>query len=252
MRLLYHYFLLSLLLINARFSAAQTPDTSKLRVDNNQKHGEYEANRNRPKILTFTASPTILHLGQEIELSWQTQHAISVGILPHIGRVKSSGAITLSPSRSITYTLIATGWDSIVKRRLDISVLPSSEILTPPPPMLRKKGDKIVLHIKFRTNHSTLPESSYADLNDLIGDLGHNPKLVVQIVGHTDRKGNEKFNTKLSLERAVAVQTYFIKKGIDPKRLFVSGAGSSKPLVENSSLPNRLKNRRIEITVLND
>ncbi len=206
----------------------------------------------QPHIKYFTAAPAILQLGQSLTLNWRVTDAISAGILPGIGTVEPEGSLALMPTSSITYTLKAVGWDTVIQRSVSISVEPAPEILSPPPPMLRKQGDKVILSIQFKTNSQEIPESAEADLNDLFRVLKKLPRLVVQITGHTDRKGNEEFNTKLSFSRAESVQTYLIEKGIEPTRLFVSGVGSSEPLMPNTSREGRLKNRRIEITVLTD
>lgn len=209
-------------------------------------------NESKPTIEKFVAAPAILQLGQEIVLTWETENAISVGILPGIGRVEKNGEITLAPTKSITYKISAIGWDTIVHRSLEISVMEPPDMLAPPPPMLRKQGDKKIFNIAFQTNKSGIPSSAEADLNDLFSVLEKKSNMIIQISGHTDNKGNEKFNTKLSLERAEAVKSYLVEKGIDEWRISTLGSGSSEPLAPNTTLEGRLKNRRIEIIVLKD
>ena len=79
------------------------------------------------------------------------------------------------------------------------------------------------------------------------------PTLKIEIAGHTDDVGGAAANQKLSLARAGSVLAYLMTKypGIDSTRFTVKGYGKSKPVVPNTSVENRAKNRRVEFTVLN-
>lgn len=77
----------------------------------------------------------------------------------------------------------------------------------------------------------------------------------VVVGGHTDniRIGRgSKFatNFELSMARAYAVVDFFVKEGIDPKRLSGAGYGEHRPAVDNATAEGRAKNRRIEIDLL--
>jgi outer membrane protein OmpA-like peptidoglycan-associated protein len=73
---------------------------------------------------------------------------------------------------------------------------------------------------------------------------------------HTDSKGEEDYNQKLSDARAGAVVAYLVKKGIDPSRLVAKGFGESMPVAENTNPDGtdnpdgRQLNRRTEFKVL--
>jgi len=77
--------------------------------------------------------------------------------------------------------------------------------------------------------------------------LANNPDLDVEIEGHTDNSGSLEFNQKLSENRAKAIMEYFIKEGINPKRLPAKGFGLSQPIDTNDSPEGRAKNRRVEL-----
>ncbi|MCD6366250.1 MAG: OmpA family protein [Bacteroidales bacterium] len=87
--------------------------------------------------------------------------------------------------------------------------------------------------------------------------LRDNPKLIVELSSHTDSKGNDSYNKKLSQKRAESVVNYLTQeKGIEPKRLVAKGYGESKPIAKNTN-PNgsdnpegRAKNRRTEFKVI--
>ncbi len=73
----------------------------------------------------------------------------------------------------------------------------------------------------------------------------------LRIDGYTDGIGSQKYNTDLSLRRAIEVASYLInREGIEPARLFVRGMGSSKELADNQTDAGRKMNRRFEILFL--
>ncbi len=86
--------------------------------------------------------------------------------------------------------------------------------------------------------------------------MQHYPKLIVEISAHTDYKGTDSYNKKLSQKHAQSVVNYLISKGIRAERLLAEGCGESKPIVnalnpDGSDNPEaRAKNRRIEFLVI--
>jgi len=73
----------------------------------------------------------------------------------------------------------------------------------------------------------------------------------LRIDGYTDGIGSQKYNTDLSLRRAIEVASYLInREGIDPARLFVRGMGSARELADNQTDVGRKMNRRFEILFL--
>ncbi len=65
--------------------------------------------------------------------------------------------------------------------------------------------------------------------------LIQNPDIIVQISSHTDSKGTESYNLKLSKKRAQSVVKYLVKRGIDQKRLQYKGYGESRPIAPNKN-----------------
>ena len=72
----------------------------------------------------------------------------------------------------------------------------------------------------------------------------------LEIKGHTDNKGGESYNQKLSEDRANSVKTYLISKGIEASKITSSGFGLSKPIASNDTAEGRAKNRRVEFTII--
>ncbi|MFZ5433722.1 MAG: OmpA family protein [Calditrichota bacterium] len=108
-------------------------------------------------------------------------------------------------------------------------------------------GKEIALEgIVFKVNSAEIQPESEAILNDAYETLRDNPKVVVEIAGHTDASGKRENNLKLSEARANAVRDWLIAKGIAPERLTAAGFGPDKPVAPNDTKENKQKNRRIE------
>ena len=114
-----------------------------------------------------------------------------------------------------------------------------------------KKGESVVLeNIFYETDKFKLLPKSKAGLDYLLGFLNKNPKLAIEIQGHTDNVGTKEYNLNLSEKRAQEVVKYLIEKGIDPKRLQAKGYGMSQAIATNETEKGRAKNRRTAFKVL--
>ena len=112
-------------------------------------------------------------------------------------------------------------------------------------------GKMVVLNnIFFDTNKATILEESKTELNHLIRFLNSNPKLSIEISGHTDNTGDDKANQLLSENRAKAVFNYLITNKIPAARLSYKGLGKTAPIADNSTPEGRKKNRRTEFRII--
>lgn len=112
-------------------------------------------------------------------------------------------------------------------------------------------GETLTLReIYFQYDKTTLLQQSYNELQRLLRLLEANPKMRIEIGGHTDSKGSVEYNQRLSEGRAKAVADYLIEHGINAKRLEFKGYGKSRPIDDNDSEEGRARNRRVEIKVL--
>lgn len=105
-------------------------------------------------------------------------------------------------------------------------------------------------NIFFDFDKTTLREESFPELDKVVELLEQNSRLFIEIGGHTDDKGSDEYNEKLSQGRAEAVRAYLTSKWIEPERVTAKGYGESKPEVDNDSDENRQINRRVEFTIL--
>ncbi len=74
-----------------------------------------------------------------------------------------------------------------------------------------------------------------------------NSSLKVSIEGYTDDINTSDLNQMLSKERAIAVKTALIQRGIDAARIDAEGFGEARPIASNDTPQGRMKNRRVEI-----
>jgi OOP family OmpA-OmpF porin len=124
----------------------------------------------------------------------------------------------------------------------DVSVNEVAEVM--------KAGQTITLQdILFEVESTELARQAHQGLAPLLSFLKGNPTSEILISGHTDNTGDEDFNQRLSLGRAMAVKTYLVSQGTEPKRIKTQGLGSTLPIVSNTTREMRSKNRRVEILI---
>lgn len=106
------------------------------------------------------------------------------------------------------------------------------------------------LSVNFGTDSSKIDERFLEDVTVFADFMKKNPPIKVEVQGHTDSRGTNDHNMKLSQKRAEAVADMLIKKfGVPADRVSAVGYGEEKPLVPNTSKENMFKNRRIETVV---
>jgi outer membrane protein OmpA-like peptidoglycan-associated protein len=111
-------------------------------------------------------------------------------------------------------------------------------------------GATVVLkNIFFDSGKHELKAESTTELKRLAKLLEENPKLSIEIAGHTDNTGNDQANIALSETRAVEVMKFLTRLGIPSTRLSAKGYGSSQALDTNDTAEGRQNNRRTEFKI---
>lgn len=105
-------------------------------------------------------------------------------------------------------------------------------------------------NIFFETAKWELLPESQNELDNLVKILNENPRMRIEIRGHTDNTGNANSNQTLSENRAKSVVEYLLKKGIDGKRLASKGFGQNSPLTTNDTDEGKAQNRRVEFRII--
>ena len=125
----------------------------------------------------------------------------------------------------------------------------------PPPeqPRVEVKKDRIVINekIQFAIDKAEILPVSHSLLNEVVAAIQSHPEIKkVDINGHTDDDGDEKYNQGLSERRAKAVRDYLVQQGVDAGRLNAKGFGESQPIADNGTSQGREQNRRVEFLIV--
>ncbi|KAA2244786.1 OmpA family protein [Chitinophaga agrisoli] len=118
-------------------------------------------------------------------------------------------------------------------------------------------GKPIILKdIYYDYNKAVLRPQSLIVLDTVVAIMQDNPNIIIEMGSHTDSKGTDSYNIKLSQDRAQSCVDYLASKGIPTSRMVAKGYGEARPIAPNT-LPNgkdnpdgRQLNRRTEFKVL--
>lgn len=117
-----------------------------------------------------------------------------------------------------------------------------------------EKGQSLILNnVFFQTNKTNLKPESNLELDRLIKVMKENPKMVVEVAGHTDDVGSAAYNDVLSYQRAKSVVDYLVyNTGLTTERVKAKFYGESKPIAPNTTAEGRQMNRRVEFSILSE
>lgn len=104
------------------------------------------------------------------------------------------------------------------------------------------------LHFDPRTG-ALVPESG-PSLDVVAAYLRAHPSMTLEIGAHTDTRGSEAYNLRITQRAADEVRMALLARGIAPARLRAVGYGESRPVADSATESGREANRRIELVVL--
>jgi OOP family OmpA-OmpF porin len=111
---------------------------------------------------------------------------------------------------------------------------------------------QILKTIEFATGKATILPKSYPILDEVVRLVKVNPDIAhLDIEGHTDNKGSDDLNERLSNDRAHAVMKYMVEHSIEEGRLSAAGYGPKRPIADNNTADGRQRNRRVEFHIVN-
>lgn len=119
-----------------------------------------------------------------------------------------------------------------------------------------KTGSVMVLeNIYFDFNQSTIRTGTERELNELVTLMKQYPEMVIDIISHTDSRGENKENLNLSIQRAASMKEYLVEKGVSADRIETQGRGETQPRNRckdgvNCTEEEHQFNRRTEVKVL--
>jgi OOP family OmpA-OmpF porin len=115
-----------------------------------------------------------------------------------------------------------------------------------------RKGSITLEGVTFELNKADLTVDSRPVLDRVAEDLRKFPRLRIELQGHTDSSGSDKYNMSLSQRRADSVAQYLIDAGIPSSQVTAKGYGESEPIADNTTDAGRAQNRRVVMKVLDN
>lgn len=104
----------------------------------------------------------------------------------------------------------------------------------------------------FQVAKDKIEPGSYDELDMVVNMMKENPKMVIQLEGHTDYLGDAAKNLKLSQQRVDAVKNYLIGKKVNKNRVKTKAFGGTKPLSRDDTPEAHRMNRRVELRILSN
>jgi outer membrane protein OmpA-like peptidoglycan-associated protein len=192
--------------------------------------------------ILFSVNPESMQSGQSATLKWEVTNATEVNIDGGIGKVQVKGSKQVKPTSSTAYTLTAIGEGGIKTETVEL------EIAEPPPIEARVN----LQGVTFGSGNATLTPNAKKVLDGVAEQLLANPKVKIEIQGHTDNQGKPTVNQELSERRAKSVVGYLATKGVKMSRMTAVGYGQDVPIADNRTADGRELNRRIEMIRVDD
>jgi len=193
-------------------------------------------------VILFTASSESVQIGQAVTLKWQVTNATEVNISGGIGKVQLKGSKQLKPTETTNYTLTAVGEGGTQTETVSVEVTAA--------PVIEARVN--LQGVTFGSGNATLTANAKKILDGVAEQLLANPKVKIEIQGHTDNVGSPKSNQDLSERRAKAVVGYLATKGVKMTRMKAVGYGQDVPIADNTTADGRELNRRIEMVRVDD
>jgi outer membrane protein OmpA-like peptidoglycan-associated protein len=105
-------------------------------------------------------------------------------------------------------------------------------------------------NVFFDFDKWSLRPESFVELDRVVKLLAENPAIEIELSAHTDSRGSDDYNFKLSDNRARSVMEYILSKGIEASRLTSQGYGEKNPVATNDTDEGRQLNRRVEFKIM--
>jgi len=101
--------------------------------------------------------------------------------------------------------------------------------------------------VLFDIGESSLKPGAMRNIDNISAFMQKYPERVAVIEGHTDNIGDVGYNMGLSRDRAFAVRSALVARGVNPARITTQGFGMDMPIASNNTAAGRQENRRVEI-----
>ncbi|UBM60278.1 OmpA family protein [Marinilongibacter aquaticus] len=109
----------------------------------------------------------------------------------------------------------------------------------------------VINNIYYDLDKADIRPDAAIELDKIVQILLDNPKLKIELGSHTDSRGTDMYNLRLSQRRAESAIEYIISRGIDRDRLVATGYGETELIIENAKTEEEHQvNRRTEFKIL--
>lgn len=199
----------------------------------------------RPTVI-LQASRTFVQAGEAVTLNWSSTNATELTLAPGIGRVAPEGSTSVSPERSTTYAITATGPGGTA----DASVRITVSVPPPPPPPAKPAA---TLEELFRANvfdaffdfdKSDIRPDAREALSKTAEFLRTHSEIRFTVEGHCDERGSTEYNLGLGERRAQSAKQFLISLGVSEGRMETVSWGKERPFCTESNETCWQENRR--------
>jgi outer membrane protein OmpA-like peptidoglycan-associated protein len=220
----------------------------------------------QPPVLKFSANPAEIAPGKCSTLAWSSTNVKTAKIDQGVGDVAASGSKEVCPTGTTQYLMTAVGTGGTVYEEATVTVTAPAPPPPPPPPPAMvpapvpapapapagKVIDRLTIRVNFDTAKSDIRKADTPELEKAASFVKKYPDSKVSVEGHTDSRGNDKYNLKLSQQRADAVKKYLVDKGEKADRITAVGKGEAEPVGDNKTKQGQFQNRRVEVLIISE
>ena len=144
--------------------------------------------------------------------------------------VLGDGSFTQEIKSGVDYVILATCKGFLNhQEELHVEPVKKSEEYVLQFPLANISAPVLIENIFYDFDKATLRPESQTALDELVKLLNENPNVTIELSAHTDCRGSDQYNERLSQQRAQNVVNYLIQHGIEKERLTPKGYGESKP-----------------------
>ena len=198
----------------------------------------------------LSVTPSVISAGDQTTLRWETSDATTVTIDNGVGSVPTAGVKAVTPTKTTTYHLLATGPGG----RADAS----ATVTVNPPPAVSVPANKMTAEQEFAANvqpiffdydTSAIRPDAQATLQKDANYLIAHSNIKIVIGGYCDERGSDEYNLALGQRRADAAKNALVTMGVAADRMQVISYGKERPFCTESTEQCWQLNRRAGFTL---
>ena len=216
-----------------------------------------------PAACVLSASQKEIEKGKSTTITFSTSGKVKSTMLDGKDVAITGTTMTVNPTTSTTYSGMVTGLGGTKTCGVTVTVAcpppPPPICPSPAPKPAARVIDRLTIHGNFDFDKSDITKPDVAELKKAIDFLRKYHGAKVKLEGHTDSKGTEEYNQKLSERRAEAVRQYLVTEGaVEKTMISATGHGELRPIAPNKtkegkdSPEGRADNRRVEILIISE